>query len=189
MTALSPLPATPADSARRVFRCLMFIDVAGSLRLTRQVGDERAFEMVTALGAIVRGAAEERGGRVARGLGDGFLVSFGTVHQALETAVLVQQEVRDLVPAEPPIRLRVGVHADYLIEDAGDLFGLAVYLASRVTAHAHGGEILLTEAARDLVADAGYRLHDFGPTLLPGFEKPVRIFELKWAAGDAAEGD
>ena len=158
----------------------MFIDVAGSLRLTRQVGDERAFEMVTALGAIVGGAAAERGGRVARGLGDGFLLSFTTVRQALETAVLVQQEVADLVPGEPRIRLRVGVHAGNVIEDDGDLFGEAVYLAARVTAHAHGGEILLTEPARNLVADAGYRLHAFGPTLLPGFEEPVRIFELEW---------
>jgi class 3 adenylate cyclase len=66
------------------------------------------------------------------------------------------------------------------IEHEGDLFGLAVYLAARVTGHAHGGEILLTQAARDLVAQSQYRFEAFGPTLLQGFEEPVPIYDLKW---------
>jgi class 3 adenylate cyclase len=60
------------------------------------------------------------------------------------------------------------------------MFGVAVYLASRVTSHAHGGEILLTAAARDQSTLGEGTFTDFGPTHLPGFDDPVHLFECPW---------
>jgi len=47
-----------------------------------------------------------------------------------------------------------------------------------------GGEILLTQAVRDLISPVGYRLTEFGPTILPGFDEPARVFALAWWPGE-----
>jgi class 3 adenylate cyclase len=61
------------------------------------------------------------------------------------------------------------------------MFGVAVYLASRVTGYAQGGEILLTGEALEQCERDTQLFKDFGPTLLPGFEEPVRLYEYRWA--------
>lgn len=177
LTSLSP-EAAPRG-ASRVFRCILFVDVAGSLRLTRQVGDECAYMMVQRLGTLVAEAASAHNGEVVRSLGDGFLLIFETAWDALEAATDIQRRVAAELPPELPVRLRVGLHAGDILHAADGVFGMAVYLAARVTNHAHGGEILLTQAVRDLAVHAGYHFSDFGPTALPGFEEPVRLFELR----------
>ena len=123
------------------------------------------------------GKARTNNGRVVRSLGDGFLMAFDSVDDALAHAATAQAEAARLNPSEVPLKIRCGIHYGDVIEADGDVFGVAVYLASRVTSHAHGGEILLTEAARETSERPDPSFNDFGPTLLPGFEDPVHLFE------------
>lgn len=160
-------------------RAILLVDVAASLKLTRQLGDARAYHVLRFLAATIE-RAETNTGRTVRGLGDGFLLAFKTVDEALRHAVTCQAEVARCNPTEVPIKIRCGIHYGPVIEADGDMFGEAVYLASRVTQHAHGGEILLTAEARAASEMEAAVFNDFGPTLLPGFEDPVRIYELPW---------
>lgn len=160
-------------------RAILLIDVAGSLRVTRQLGDARAYHVLKFLAETIRQAGTNRG-RVVRSLGDGFLLSFDSVDDALAHAVTAQAEVARSNPTEVPLKIRCGIHFGQVIEADGELFGVSVYLASRVTGHATGGEILLTEAAKEASGHASSAFKDFGPTLLPGFDEPVRVFEYAW---------
>ncbi len=162
-----------------VSRALLLIDVPGSLRVTRQLGDARAYHVLKFLAETIR-LADTNTGRVVRALGDGFLLTFDSVDEALAHAVTAQLEVSRCNPTEVPLKIRCGVHFGDLIEADGGVFGVAVYLASRVCAHAHGGEILLTDAAREVSNRPDRAFNDFGPTLLPGFEDPVRLYEFSW---------
>lgn len=162
-----------------VSRAILLIDVPGSLRVTRQLGDARAYRVLKFLAETVR-LAETNTGRVVRALGDGFVLVFDSVDDALAHAVTAQAEVARSNPTEVPLKIRCGIHYGDLIEADGGVFGVAVYLASRVCAHAHGGEILLTAAAREACSAPDRAFNDFGPTLLPGFEDPVRVYEYPW---------
>lgn len=174
------LPASSPWALKPTSRAILLIDVPGSLRVCRQLGDARAYHVLKFLAETIHNASKQRG-RVVRALGDGYMLAFESVDEALEHAATAQAEVARCNPTEIPLKIRCGIHYGDVIEADGDFFGVSVYLASRVTNHAHGGEILLTEAAREQCnwGEPG-AFTDFGPTLLPGFEEPVRLFEYDW---------
>ncbi len=158
-------------------RAILFIDVAGSLRVTKQLGDARAYHLLKFLAKSIR-ESKPSTGRVVRSLGDGFLLAFESVDDALIHAATAQVEVARRNPTEVPLKIRCGIHYGEVIEAEDDVFGIAVYLANRVTGHAHGGEILLTGAARDVSNLPERQFKEFGPTLLAGFEDPVPLYEF-----------
>jgi class 3 adenylate cyclase len=175
------LPAEGPWHLKPSARALLLIDVPGSLRVCKQLGDARAYHVLKFLAETIRQAPTAKG-RVVRALGDGYMLAFDSVDEALAHAVTAQQEVARCNPTEVPLKVRCGIHYGEVIEADNDCFGVSVYLASRVTNHAHGGEILLTEAARSALREERDGFTDFGPTLLPGFEDPVRLFEFAWNA-------
>jgi len=88
--------------------------------------------------------------------------------------------------AEDAIRVRIGLNAgEPIAEDdpdgRGDLFGTAVIVAARIAAQAHGGEILVSDVVRQLVAGKGFLFNDRGEQALKGFEDPVRVWEVQWS--------
>ena len=72
--------------------------------------------------------------------------------------------------------------------EEGDLFGTAVNLAARIAAQAQGGEILVSDTVRGLVAGKGFLFADRGETALRGFEDPVRLYEVRWRPFDSSAG-
>ena len=80
--------------------------------------------------------------------------------------------------------MRIGINAgEPIAEDdpdgRGDLFGTAVTTASRIQSLAKGGEILVSDVVRQLVAGKGFMFDDRGETVLRGFDDPVRIFAVR----------
>jgi len=66
------------------------------------------------------------------------------------------------------------------IAEEGDLFGATVILAARIAAQAGGGEILIPEPVRHLLAGKNYVYSDRGETALKGFDDAVRLYEVRW---------
>lgn len=100
--------------------------------------------------------------------------------RALECAVAMQHTfARRNASAAHSIRVRIGVNAGEPIAEEGDLFGIAVTMAAWIMGQARGGEILLSDVVRQLVAGKGYRFEDRGESTLRGFDHPVRIYELR----------
>ncbi len=138
--------------------------------------------------------AKAHGGSEVKTMGDGFMASFGSATKALECAEAIQRALtRDPSPAGAgegqhaiTFKVRIGLNAGEPIaeDDPGgrsDLFGTAVIVAARIAAQAHGGEILVSDVVRQLVAGKGFHFADRGEQALKGFEEPVRLFEVKWS--------
>jgi class 3 adenylate cyclase len=79
-----------------------------------------------------------------------------------------------------PVRVRIGLNAGEPIAEDDDLFGHAVIVAARIAAQANGGEILVSDVVRQLVAGKGFMFADRGEHALKGFEDPVRVYEVRW---------
>lgn len=170
-----PLPAAPE------LRTILFTDVAGSTALTRRLGDAGAREVMRQHERITRQALAAYGGAEVKTMGDGFMAAFASVSPALQCAIAVQQSFAAYNQiAGEPIRVRVGVNAGEPIAEGDDLFGTAVNLTARLAARAEGGQVLVSDVVRQLVAGKGFLFADRGEQLMRGFEDPVRVFELHW---------
>ena len=166
---------------------ILFTDMEGSTTLTQRLGDAKAQEVVRTHDRIVRDALKACSGSEIKHTGDGFMASFSSATKALECAIAMQRAFAEHnESAVEPIRVRIGLNAGEPIAEDEDLFGTAVILAARIAAKAEGGEIVVSDTVRGLVAGKGFLFSDRGDVVLRGFEDPVRLYEVRWRE-DAAE--
>jgi TolB-like protein/class 3 adenylate cyclase len=126
-------------------------------------------------------------GRVVKTTGDGMLIEFASVVDAVRAAIAVQNEMEkraDGVAPESQIRFRVGIHlGDVLVESDGDLMGDGVNIAARLEGIAAPGGICLSEDAwrqvRDKI-DASFA--DLGERELKNIARPVRVYAIELSA-------
>ena len=173
--------AVAEPPAAGAFRTILFTDVEGSTALTQRVGDAKAREVLRNHERIVREALESHGGSAIKHTGDGIMASFPSATWALECAIAMQRAfAAHNESADEPIRVRIGLNAGEPVAEEEDLFGTAVNMAARVAAYAKGGEILVSDVVRQLVAGKGFLFSDRGDVVLRGFEDPVRLYEVRW---------
>jgi len=171
--------AAPPEAG--AFRTILFTDVEGSTALTRRLGDTRAREVLREHERIVRDALRTHGGTEVKTMGDGFMASFSSATRALECAISMERAFAEHnETAEERIRVRIGLNAGEPIAEDEDLFGTAVIVAARIAAKAEGGEIVVSDTVRGLVAGKGFLFSDRGDVALRGFEDPVRLYEVRW---------
>ncbi len=180
--------ACPAGKPESVepgaFRTILFTDVEGSTALTERLGDTKARELMREHERIVREALKAHGGSEVKTMGDGFMTSFSSSTRALECAIAIQSAFAERnESADEPIKVRIGLNAGEPIAEDDDLFGTAVNLAARIAAQAQGGEILASEAVRQIVAGKKFPFSDRGETTLRGFEDRVHIYQVSWREG------
>jgi predicted ATPase len=145
---------------------LLFTDIAGSTALLNELGDCYA-ETLAEHRRLLRAAFERHGGVEVDAQGDAFFAAFGKASDALAAAVDAQATV-----APGPVRVRIGIHTgEPQLTDDGYV-GIDVHRAARIAAAGHGGQILLSQATRELVDSAGlrdvgeHRLKDVGAVRL-----------------------
>ncbi|MHB8377819.1 MAG: adenylate/guanylate cyclase domain-containing protein [Dehalococcoidia bacterium] len=178
--------ATRREAAARphppAFTTVMFTDVERNTELLQRLGDEVWRDLLREHERITRAVLKEHGGDEVKVMGDGFMVSFTSVTGALECAIALQVALAQRnASAQTPILVRIGVNAGEPIAEQGDLFGTAVSMAARVAGTAQGGEIVVSNVVRELVAGKGFLFADRGDVALRGFEDPVRLYELRWS--------
>jgi class 3 adenylate cyclase/predicted ATPase len=154
---------------------MLFADVEGSTGLATQLG-ARWGDVLGAYHEIVESAVRATGGWVDERAGDGFFVTFADPLAAARAAVAIQRELRYRAwPAEiGELKARMGLHVGPVERTSHGYVGLEIHRAARVGAAAHGGQILLTSAAAELMRDVvpsqalgAHRLKDFpAPTAL-----------------------
>jgi class 3 adenylate cyclase len=160
---------------------ILFTDVEGSTALTQRLGDAKARELLREHERTVREALKSHGGSELKTTGDGFMASFSSATRALECSIAMQRAfAAHNESAEEPILVRVGLNAGEPIAEDEDLFGTAVNLAARICGHAQAGQILASNVVQELAAGKGFVFTDQGEATLKGFEKPVRLFEVRW---------
>jgi class 3 adenylate cyclase len=147
---------------------LLFTDIEGSTALAQALGD-RWGEVLAAHHDAVGGAIAAHGGYVDGTEGDAFFAVFADVRAAGAAALEAQCALRHRTWPTPDGRLRVrmGLHAGHVERRATGYVGLEIHRAARVASAAHGGQVLLTEAARVLAGNVpteplgAHRLKDF----------------------------
>lgn len=166
------------------FRTILFTDMVGSTRLTQQLGDRAAMELVRLHDRIARGAVERLGGSEVKHTGDGLMASFRSVSAALDAAVAIQRALADHNrTATNALEIRIGIAAGEPVLENDDLFGAAVQLAARLCDRAASGSILVAGAVRDLAIGKRFDFVRRGRLTLKGFDEPVTVYEVDWRAG------
>jgi predicted ATPase/class 3 adenylate cyclase len=159
----------------------LFTDIEGSTRLLQALGDRYA-GVLALHGHVMRGAITEHHGAGIRTEGDSFFAVFSSVHAAIQAAVAAQRGLASADwPADVTLRVRMGLHTGEGRLGDEDYVGLDVHRAARIAAAAHGGEILVSDATRTLVADSlprGVALRDLGAHRLKDLEKPEELHRL-----------
>jgi DNA-binding NarL/FixJ family response regulator len=158
---------------------MLFTDIESSTPLVERLGDERAREIFLEHDRLVRNALEQTGGVEVEREGDKFMLAFSSARSAVRCAVEIQ---RALEFHEVPLRIRAGLNTGDVIAEERGYFGRAVFVASRVTDAAGGGEILVSEVTRSLVDADGLEFRDRGPHELKGLKGRHRLFEVVWRA-------
>jgi adenylate cyclase len=152
----------------RVRVAIAFADLAGYTRLTEELGEEEALEVVEGFVSAVEDSLPDDA-RVIKTIGDEVMVVGNDVAALVDWAVGFQE-----LQEERPLP-RIGIHAGRALYRDGDYYGRAVNLASRVGARAAAGEVLVT---RGVVEAAGRHLafQHIGEVKLKGFDEATELF-------------
>lgn len=170
--------AAPASGRERV--TVVFTDIAGSTDLAESLGDGEWEAVLGAHRRTVREVLAANAGREVGTQGDGFLVRFDRPADAVAFAVALQRRLdHDRVRGTFSPQVRIGVHMGEATDNDGDLVGRVLNLASRVTAAADPGEILVTEPVADHLPTAG-GLVDRGLVPLRGVAQPRHLLAVRW---------
>jgi TolB-like protein/rhodanese-related sulfurtransferase len=125
---------------------------------------------------------EQHSGRVVKLMGDGFLVEFGSVVDALECAVSWQKAVEaraELTSEDKAIRFRIGVNIGDVIVKGDDVYGDGVNVAARLEGLAEPGEVLVSRTVADHVkGKIGSGFEDLGEQELKNIAEPVHLYRV-----------
>ena len=161
----------------------MLTDVEGSTKMWR----DRPEEMLLAMGRhheIIHGIAAEWGGVLPRdqGEGDSVFAVFGRATDAVAAAIEIQRALEsERWPGDLTLRIRMALHTGEAELRNGNYFGSAVSRTARLRALASGGQVLLSGAAFEVVADSvgdETELIDLGSHLLKDFHRSERVHQL-----------
>ncbi len=163
----------------------LFTDIEGSTVLLRRLGDDDYAQMLAGHHALIRSALAAHDGREIDTAGDGFFAVFSSPRACVAAVLEMQQAIAAHAwPGGERVRVRMGIHCGEAAQTAAGVVGLEVHRAARVAAVAHGGQVLVSEAAAVLVRDwlpPGAALADLGVHRLKDLGRPERIFQLHGA--------
>ena len=160
----------------------LFTDVEGSTALLGRLGDDGYVQVLAGHHALIRSALAAHDGQEVDTQGDAFFAVFSSPRGCVAAVLAMQQALADHAwPGGERVRVRMGIHCGEAARTATGLVGLEVHRAARVAAVAHGGQVLVSEAAAVLVRDGlppGAALADLGVHRLKDLGRPERIFQL-----------
>jgi class 3 adenylate cyclase len=161
---------------------MLFSDIEGSTALLNRLGDQYA-EALSAHRALLRAAFLAHHGQEMGTEGDSFFVVFESAGDAVRCCVAAQHSLCGYDwPGGVGVRVRMGLHSGEPARHEEDGYvGLDVHRAARIAAAAHGGQVVLSEATRQLVASrlpGGVSARDLGWHWLKDLEEPERIYQL-----------
>ena len=168
---------------QRRLAAILAADVAGYSRLMG--ADEEG--TLAALKQLRRELADpkikEHRGRIVKTTGDGLLVEFASVVDAVRCAVEVQQEMAERnvgVPEEQRIQFRIGINLGDIIKDGRDIYGDGVNVAARLEALAEPGGICVNRVVRDQVRDKlDFAFEDAGEQRVKNIARPLRVYRVR----------
>ncbi len=171
----------------RRLAAILAADVAGYLRLMG-TDEEGTLERLKALRReLLDPKIAEHHGRIVKTTGDGMLVEFASVVDAVRCAVEVQQAMPERntnVAADNRIELRIGINLGDVIVEGDDLYGDGVNIAARVEALADAGGVFVSNTVHDHVRDRlPFLFEDLGEQQVKNIARPVRVYRVRDVEG------
>ncbi|ACC74845.1 tetratricopeptide repeat protein [Paraburkholderia phymatum] len=171
-----------SDGLARVVRTVLFMDLVESCRLIQDNEVEAAGRWRRYKAHIENDIVPAHRGRLIRTEGDGLMVTFVELRDALAATFAIQRassETNAGLPAATHMLLRMGLHVTELYEDERDVYGRGVNLAARLYTLAGPGEIVVSAQVRDqLTPELDADIEDLGQCHLKHFDQPVRAYRI-----------
>jgi adenylate cyclase len=168
----------------RKIAAILVADVVGYSRLAGTDEDRTLSRLRGLRSDLIDPAIDAHRGRIVKRTGDGSLIEFRSVVDAVRCAIEVQSGLAErnagLAP-ERRIELRVGIHLGDVVEESdGDLMGDGVNIAARLEGVAKSGAICLSEDAyRQVKGRLDLAVTDLGQTQLKNIAEPIRVYSLQ----------
>lgn len=163
---------------------VLFTDIQGSTAYYEKFGDIAGFAMVHECNDLLKKIVEEHGGRVIKNIGDAIMACFDSCEQSVKATVEMQRKLREAnsskIEEEQQARVRIGVHYGQAIVRAGDVFGDAVNVASRIQSLALPEQILISDCLAREVATCDFDMSPLGRFQLKGKTEERELYEVRW---------
>ena len=175
----------------RKIAAILVADIVGYSRLAGTDEDRTLSRLRGLRSDLIDPAIDAHHGRIVKRTGDGILIEFRSVVDAVRCAIEVQNGMIERnagVPPERRIEFRIGIHLGDVVEESdGDLMGDGVNIAARLEGISEPGAICLSEDAyRQVKGRLDLAVTDLGPTQLKNIAEPIRVYSLDVGTRSAA---
>ena len=166
----------------RKLAAVLVADVAGYSRLMELDEEETHRRLSVLQREVIRAQIGQHHGKIVKNTGDGALVEFASVVDAVHCAVEIQRRMRERnaeVPDDRRIEFRIGVNLGDVIVEPNDIYGDGVNVAARLEGLADPGGLCISHTAYDQVRDkVPYPFIDRGEHTVKNISRPVRVYAL-----------
>ncbi len=163
----------PKMAGDRVLSTIMFTDIVGSTEIAADRGDRAWGDLLEAHNALVRQELAAYSGKEINTTGDGFVMAFDGPARAVRCAEALGEAVGGI-----GIDIRAGIHTGECELADGELSGLALHIAARISDIAPAREIVVSRTVKDLVAGSGLAFEDFGVHALKGVPDEWQLYRV-----------
>jgi adenylate cyclase len=183
------------ERVERRLAAILCADVVGYSRLMGAAEEKTLVALKTHRRELIDPLIDQHRGRIFKTTGDGMLIEFASVVDAVRCAVVMQQGMEDRtanLPESERIRFRIGINLGDVMVDEGDMFGDGVNVAARIEGLAAPGEICVSASVREQVGEKlpiGFA--DLGEHGVKNIARPVRVYRVEKRVEpptDAADG-
>ena len=180
-----------AARIQRRLAAILAADVVGYSRLMEADESGTLAALRTHRKELIDPKVAEHGGRTVKLMGDGALVEFASVVDAVECAVAIQRAIAELnagIPEDRQIVFRIGINVGDIIIEGEDIYGDGVNVAARLEGIAESGGITISEDAwRQVQGKVASNFIDLGPQSLKNIARPVRVYRVELGAGSVTQ--
>src|SRR5215471_1403367 len=170
------------DRVDRRLAAIFAADIAGYSRLMGTDEEGTLRQLKAHRKELVDPKITEHRGRIVKTTGDGMLVEFVSVVDAVRCAVDIQRDMLERtaqLPAERRIKFRIGINVGDIIIDGDDIYGDGVNVAARLEALADPGGIMVSRVVHDQVQDKlGFEFDDMGEQAVKNIARPVGVHRV-----------
>ena len=156
---------------------IVFVDVAEFTSFTAEKGDKVAIGLLKDMDEVITTAIKQSKGEIVKQLGDGFLIAFPSASQAIRGAIAIRAGHKR---KKLGVDLRIAVHAGEPLIEQDDLLGHDVNLTARLLDHCEPGEVIVSEAAKELAATRLKKVSfkKLRTIKIRGLSTPVRVTSI-----------
>jgi adenylate cyclase len=181
-----------SERVERKLAAILAADIAGYSRLMGADEEGTLASLKILRRDLIDPKVKEHRGRIVKTTGDGILIEFPSVVEAVRCAVEVQQSIFERnadVPKDRRIEFRVGVNLGDIIVEDKDIYGDGVNIAARLEGLAEPGGVCISRTVRNQVRDKlPYAFEDLGEQSAKNIARPVRVYRVILEGGAAAGG-